>query len=150
MVSSPLIPVPRKEEKPLVTLASLGGASALISGNKESALERLGYMIQSVMGDIRDDLDEAGRGRAVTLLQAGVAEVYTMVAPEVAGEIERLMGTLPSDASSGHLRMSYATFNGWLNGVVSAERTRKSVVEFMSENGIPTPEDQDGTKPGYL
>lgn len=121
-------------EKSLVSLSALGGPSAIARESGEAVLVRVGYMLQSVMGEMADTTGPDGIVLAAAILRQGLAEAQSSLEAEAAQELVRFVGPVSVEPTVGDLRIAYASVTGWLNGVLSGEKTRRSVLEFLGES----------------
>jgi hypothetical protein len=87
---------------------------------------RIGNMIRQLLAEVKSaPLDEASRQRLRAIHEISIAELKDGLAPELAGELERITlpfsdDTPPSDAE---LRIAQAQLVGWLEGLFHGIQT---------------------------
>ena len=114
---------------------------------------RIGNMIRQLLAEVKSaPLDDASRQRLRAIHEASIAELKDGLAPELAGELERITlpfsdDTPPSDAE---LRIAQAQLVGWLEGLFHGIQTALFAQQMAARAQLEQmrPALPSGPKPG--
>jgi Protein of unknown function (DUF2587) len=87
---------------------------------------RIGTMIKQLLEEVRAaPLDDASRNRVRVIHETSVRELEKALAPELQGELERLVQPFNEDStpSDAELRIAQAQLVGWLEGLFHGIQT---------------------------
>jgi hypothetical protein len=87
---------------------------------------RIGTMIKQLLEEVRAaPLDDASRNRVRVIHETSVRELEKALAPELQGELERLIQPFNEDStpSDAELRIAQAQLVGWLEGLFHGIQT---------------------------
>ena len=113
--------------RPLVLVRDLLSGDVLANHGDVGILVRMETMVDSVLEDLRGDVDAQGLSRAGAVLKGAIGALEGHLNNNAAIELHSLLGPVVCESPTS-LRLSYAQFSGWLAGALLQEGSRAQVV----------------------
>jgi hypothetical protein len=111
---------------PLSDIEGDSGESVSDLVEEPAKVMRIGTMIKQLLEEVRAaPLDDASRNRVRVIHETSVRELENALAPELQGELERLIQPFDQDStpSDAELRIAQAQLVGWLEGLFHGIQT---------------------------
>jgi len=115
----PADPAPRVPVPWVAVSFSRPGAGQVYRVDSPGRVLRLWSLLNAAAGEVRaGELPPGARGRLRRVLTGVSAELGQCVSPELAEELDGLLGPGTAVPDAGELRVDYALLLGWLGGLV--------------------------------
>jgi hypothetical protein len=86
--------------------------------SEPSKLIRIASMTRAMLDEVREaPLDEAGRGRLVTIYQGSIDELKEVLSDDLIDELDAVFVPITEEPTEAELRVAQAQLVGWLEGL---------------------------------